>query len=116
MAGNEVVQAFVDRVAPPDDASVRVDGDALTVDDWWPAALWLGPATCLTRLDEAPAPDVPAQLAKALAAAGLRPVDTDPSAIEAITVQRLGLMGAAWQVWANDENTAQIAIATAAAG
>lgn len=116
MAGNDVVQAFVDRVSPPDDASVRIDGDALTVDDWWSAALWLGPATCLTRLDEAPAPGVPAQLAEALAAAGLRPVDADPSAIEAITVQRLGLMGAAWQVWADDESTARAAIAATAAG
>lgn len=111
-----MVQAFAKRVPVPDHASVRVDGDALTVDDWWPAALWLGPATCLARLDEGPAPDLAAQLAAALTAAGLRPVEADPSAVEAITVQRLGLMGAAWQVWAEDDSTAAAAIANAAAG
>ncbi|MGI8759687.1 MAG: hypothetical protein ACR2K0_10330 [Acidimicrobiales bacterium] len=116
MTGDDVVRAFANRVAAPDNALVRVDGEALTVDDWWPAALWLGPATCLVRLDEGPGPGLPAQLAQALAAAGLKSVDADPSAIEAITVQRLGLMGAAWQVWADDDDTARAAIADAAAG
>lgn len=113
---HEVVRAFVGRVPAPDHPTLGVEGEALTVDRWWPAALWLGPSTCLVRLDDGPQPALAGSLASVLAEVGLSPVDGDPAAIEAITVQQLGLMGATWQVWAPDDATARAAIGFGAAG
>lgn len=115
MSGREVVAAFVGRSQPPADPSLAVEGESLLVDGWWPAALWLGSSTCLVRLDEGSRPELAAWLGEELAATGLVGVDVDLDApLEAITVQRLGLMGATWRVWSVDESTALAAVAEAA--
>ena len=110
-----VVDAFVRRLAPPDDARVRVEGDALMVDGWWPAALWLGPRTCLTRADGCPEPELPGALASGLAGVGLEPVDVDlHAAVEAVSVGRLGLLGGGWLVRSTSADAARDAVASAA--
>ncbi len=112
-----VAMAFVRRVSPPDEPSVQVEGDALMVDSWWPAALWLGPSTCLVRRDECPRPTLPIALEAALGEVGLAEVDVGLDApIEAISVGRLGVLGADWQVWSSDVEVAGAAIATAVSG
>ena len=117
MATEEVVSAFVARVPAPGHPSLQVEDDALVVDGWWPAALWLGREACLVRLDESPGDAVAAQLAETLAARGMVVVDADLDApVEAITMQRLGLIGARWQLWAADEGAARSAVAAAATG
>ncbi|MGI9120928.1 MAG: hypothetical protein ACR2G7_12550 [Acidimicrobiales bacterium] len=115
MSGDEVVLGFVNRGPVPGDPDLAVDGDALTVDGWWPAALWLGPSTCLVRLDESTQPALAGALAEALGATGLVVVEADMDApVEAVTIHRLGLMGARWQLWSTDVTTARSAITQAA--
>ena len=110
-----VVDAFVRQVAAPDDARLRVEGDALMVDGWWPAALWLGASTCLTRADGCPQPELPAALASGLAGVGLEPVELDlDAAVEAISVGRLGLLGGGWLVRSTSVDAARAAVASAA--
>lgn len=110
-----VAAAFAQRVAPPDEASLQVEGDALVVDGWWPAALWLGPTTCLVRRDDCPREGLLVALGAALRQAGLDVVEVGLAApIEAISVGRLGLLGGDWQVWSTDPDAAQAAIISAA--
>lgn len=117
MSSDEVVLAFVNRGPVPGVPDLTVDADALTVDGWWPAALWLGSSTCLVRLDESTQPALAGALAEALGATGLVVVDADMDApVEAVTIHRLGLMGAHWQVWSTDTTTARSSIAEAASG
>jgi hypothetical protein len=117
MATADVVTAFVSREPAPGHPSLQVEEDALVVDGWWPAALWLGREACLVRLDDSPGDAVAAQLAQALTARGMVVVAADLDvAVEAVTMQRLGLIGARWQVWAADEPTAQAAVGAAAGG
>ncbi|MDP9019484.1 MAG: hypothetical protein M3N25_01560 [Actinomycetota bacterium] len=117
MPSTEVVTAFVSGAPAPGHPSLQVEEDALVVDGWWPAALWLGREACLVRLDESPGEGVAAQLAEALAGRGMVVVDADLDApLEAVTMQRLGLIGARWQLWAADEAAARAAVAAAAAG
>lgn len=115
MSRHAVVQGFAERAPVPGDPELAVEGDALTVDGWWPAALWVGPATCLVRLDEDAHAEVAGALAEALGAVGLVAVEADLEApIEAVTIQRLGLMGARWQVWSTDADAARSSITQAA--
>lgn len=117
MSGREVVAAFVGRLPAPGDPSLQIEGNSLMIDGWWPAALWLGPSTCLVRLDEGAKAEVPAWLDEELSATHLVPVDADLDApLEAISVQRLGLIGAAWRIWSLDEPTARAAVVEALAG
>ncbi len=113
-----VVRAFARREPqPPDAPSVAVEGDALMVGRWWPAALWVAPSTCLVRVDDCPLPEVPGAVATALGEVGLKMVDVGLAApIEAISVGRLGELGADWQVWSSDVDAARDAITTAASG
>ncbi len=112
-----VVAAFVQRTGAPDDAGLRVEGDALVVDGWWPAALWLGDTTCLTRSDGCPRAGLPGELAAGLAAIGLQPVEADlDAAIEAVSVGRLGLLGGDWQVRSTSLDAARAAVTSAASG
>jgi hypothetical protein len=100
-----------------DDPSLSVQEDALIVDGWWPAAVRLGRNTHLVRLDaEGPEPDLPEELSAALAAAGLTRVEGEWPLIEAITLQRLGLLGAQWDLWAPSREEAEAAIAEGAVG
>lgn len=117
MATADVVSAFVSRVPAPGHPSLQVEDDALVVDGWWPAAMWLGREACLVRVDDSPGDAVAAQLTEALAARGMVVIDADLDApVEAITMQRLGLIGARWQLWATDEAAARAAVAAAAVG
>ncbi|HEV2767691.1 MAG TPA: hypothetical protein VGV63_08305 [Acidimicrobiales bacterium] len=117
MTTDGVVSAFVSRGPVPGHPSLQVEEDALIVDGWWPAALWLGREACLVRLDESPGTAVAAQLAEALTTRGMVAVDGDLDApVEAVTMQRLGLIGATWQLWAADEADARAAVAAAATG
>ena len=117
MATDDVVSAFVSRAPAPGHPSLQVEEDALVVDGWWPAAMWLGREACLVRLDDSPGDAVAAQLTEALAARGMVVVDADLDApVEAVTMQRLGLIGARWQLWAADEAAARAAVAAAAVG
>ena len=112
-----VVAAFVQRTGAPDDAGLHVEGDALVVDGWWPAALWLGHTTCLTRSDGCPRPELPGELAAGLAEIGLEPVETGlDAAIEAVSVGRLGLLGGDWQVRSTSLDAARAAVTSAASG
>ena len=107
--------AFADRRPLPDDSSLLVEGDALLVEGWWPAALWLGPDTCLVRVDDSPRPNLPVALQEALAERARHQVDVGLEAsIQAISVGSLGQLGAEWQVWSTDIETARAAIAAAA--
>lgn len=111
----EGAAAFAARRPLPDDPSLLVEGDALLVEGWWPAALWLGPNTCLVRVDDSPRPNLPVALQAALAERHRYQVDVGLEAsIQAISVGRLGQLGAEWQVWSTDVDTAQAAIAAAA--
>lgn len=115
MSTGEVVTAYACRDAAPGHPSLQVEEDALVVDGWWPAALWVGREACLVRVDESPGPVVAAPLAEALAARGMVIVHADLDApVEAVTMQRLGLIGARWQLWAADEAAARAAVAAAA--
>ncbi len=112
-----VAMAFVRRVSPPEEPSLQVEGDALMVEGWWPAALWLGPSTCLLRRDDCPRPALPGALEAALQEVGLAVVDVAlAAALEAISVGRLGVAGGDWQVWSSDVEVAEAAIATAVSG
>ena len=115
MPDDEVVQAFVRRTPAPTSADLDIEGPALMVDRWWPAALWLGPATCLVRLDEGPRPELSQSVERALGDAGMEVVHLDLDApIEAITAQRLGVIGARWRVWATSADAGRADVATAA--
>ncbi|MBW3641327.1 MAG: hypothetical protein KY447_00270 [Actinobacteria bacterium] len=113
-----VVRAFARREPqPPDAPSVAVEGDALMVDRWWPAALWVASSTCLVRVDDCPLPEVLGAVATALGEVGLKMVDVGLAApIQAISVGRLGVLGADWHVWSSDVDSARAAIADAASG
>jgi hypothetical protein len=116
VAAEQVIQAFVEHASAPDDPSLSVEGDALMVDRWWPAALWLGAATCLVRLDEGPGPFPHEALAMGLTGAGLEVLGLDLDApIEAVTAHLLGLVGGRWQVWATSEAAGRADVAAAAA-
>ncbi len=109
---DEVVRAFVERSPAPGHPVLGVQAGALMVDSWWAAALWLGRRTCIVRLDDGPAPGLADRLAPALAAEGLAPQLADLGApVESISAQRLGVVGAIWQVWADGEETALADIA-----
>ncbi|MGH2705604.1 MAG: hypothetical protein ACRDJ4_11070 [Actinomycetota bacterium] len=117
MGRAEQLAAYVAGGMIEDDASLSVQEDALIVDGWWPAAVRLGRNTHLVRLDQdGPELDLPEQLASALAAAGLTRLEGDWPLIEAITLQRLGLLGAQWDVWAPSQTEAEAAIGEGAAG
>ncbi|MFN2505849.1 MAG: hypothetical protein ABR540_16740 [Acidimicrobiales bacterium] len=113
----EVVKAFVNQEDPPDDASLSVTRDILLVDRWWPAALWLGPATCLVRTDDGPDQDLPAELAEALSRRGLMEIEADLEApVLSVTMQRVDVIAGSWTVWSVDEATARQAVGDAATG
>lgn len=115
MAGDGVVQAFVARTGAPAQAGLDIEGPALMVDRWWPAALWLGPATCLVRLDDGPRPELAEVLERALGDAGMEVTDLDVDApVEAITAQRLGVIGARWRLWATSAAAGRADVAAAA--
>lgn len=104
------VQAFVDR---------RDASDILRVDEWFPAALWLGPSTCLVRTDEGPEPDLPARLAEALSQKGLveiSPAEDLQAAVLAVAMQRVDVIAASWTIWSVDEPTARADVTAAATG
>ncbi|HSH22920.1 MAG TPA: hypothetical protein VK975_02555 [Acidimicrobiales bacterium] len=116
-AGHPVLAAFVERGPAADDGQVAIEGDALMVDGWWPAALWLGPTTCLTRADGCPRPGLPEALAAGLASIGVHEVEVDlAAAVEAISVGRLGLLGGEWQVRSTSDDAARSAVTAAASG
>lgn len=62
------------------------------------------------RDPDSPDPSLPDELAAVLASAGLRPLEGDRPLIEAITLQRLGVLSAEWQLWAADEAEADVLI------
>ncbi len=116
-AAHPVLAAFVHRLPAADDGPVTIEGDALMVDAWWPAALWLGPTTCLTRADGCPRPGLPEALAAGLAGIGVHEVEVDlAAAVEAISVGRLGLLGGEWQVRSTSDAAAVAAVSAAASG
>ncbi|HWH35212.1 MAG TPA: hypothetical protein VNT56_07815 [Acidimicrobiales bacterium] len=115
MAATEVVEAFAARRTPPGDPAYGAEGDALMVDGWWPAALWLGPNTCLVRLDEGPRAPLADSLRTALTGAGLEPLHRDlDAATEAVSAYRLGVVGGRWQAWATSESAGVADISAAA--
>lgn len=118
MANPDVLRAFVEATDPPGDPSLTVEGDKLVVDGWWPAALRLGPRTCLVRVDDGPDAGLPVQLVDALSDRGLVEIEAADlgAPVLAVAMQRMDVLAALWQVWSEDEATARSVIGDAATG
>jgi len=113
----EFLRAYVAGDPGGDGGALSVQEEALYVDGWWPAAVRLGPQTHLVRTDlDGPEQDLTQVLMEALESAGLRPIQGDWSVVEAVTFQRLGLVGATWQVLGTSEAQARLDIEAAATG
>ncbi|MEX2620834.1 MAG: hypothetical protein WD250_11520 [Egibacteraceae bacterium] len=96
----------------PDGGRLNVENGALYLDGWWPVLVGLGERVQLVRADDDPeALGLGRVVAGALARHGLRPCTMDERLTESIGLQRLGLLGASWQLWAPDQELADAALA-----
>ena len=115
MDARQLLEAYVSGVAMPDDSALSVESEALYVDSWWPAAVRLGARVHLVRIyEDGPQPELSVELAQLLAESGLEHVGDDWPLIESVTLQRLGVLGGHWQVWAESKAAAETAVSKAA--
>ena len=87
--------------------------DVVVADGWFPVGLWLGPTTCLVRVDEGPDESVVDRLKATLTELGCGPVDVAEdlqAAMLALTMTRVDVIAGTWNVWSVDEPTARAAI------
>ena len=112
MQDSEVIAAFVHEGARTAfGPSLHLEGDCLFFDGWWQACFRVSPAAFAIRHEDPPREtDVLAQLALELSANGMRPVDTNPSLLYAITYTEIALGLVQWEVWAADAAAAEAAI------
>lgn len=117
MERSELLHQWMNGRVVPAGESLGVEGDALLVDGWWPVAVRLDPTTFMLRIDDTcPHPQVPGEVAAALTAGGFENLDGDWAVVESISLQRLGLLGARWQIWGVDRDSARRAVSRAVAG
>jgi len=114
----QLLRKWVSTGASETAGSLDVEEDgALLVDGWWPAGVRLDPSNFLVRVDDTcPVPGLPGQIVSVLEEAGFRHLEGDWAVVESIALQRLGLLGAHWQVWGHDHESARRAVALAVAG
>ena len=112
MEDREVIAAFVHEGARTAfGPSLHLEGDCLFFDGWWQASFRISPQVFSIRGEAPPREtDALSQVAIELSGLGLRPVDTDPSLLYAITYTDIALGIVAWQIWAADEAAADAAL------
>lgn len=103
--------------AEPAEGRLNVENGAVYLDGWWPVLVGLGDGVQLVRAEDDPEGlGLGTVVADALARHGLRPCTMDERLTESIGLQRLGLLGASWRLWAPDQEVAEAALGAAAAG
>jgi hypothetical protein len=108
----ELIEAFTAGARDGLAGGVSVQGDVLSLDGWWHAALRLDDEVCLVRAEEPPSPtDALERLAEALRRRGLAEVPGEHPLIQAVTYTELSTTGVAWTLWAADAARAHSALA-----
>lgn len=111
------IDAYVAEAPLPPQGPLNVENDAVYLDGWWPGAIRLPAGAYAVRTEADPAGlDLPRLFADCLTRAGLRRCAVDDRLLESISLQRVGLLGSSWEVWAVDDTAATDAVAAAAAG
>ncbi len=116
MEDTEVITAFVREGARTAfGPSLHLEGDCLFFDGWWQACFRIAPRAFAVR-NEAPPRDTDVlKLASAeLTAMGLKPVDTNPALLYAVTYTEIALGLVQWEVWAESAAAAEAAISSRA--
>jgi hypothetical protein len=113
---NEVISAFVhDGANTAFGPSVHIETDCLFLDGWWQASFRISPTVFSVRTEPPPREtDIVEKVTLELTALGLRPVDSNPSLLYAITYTEIALGLVAWDIWATDKATADAALAARA--
>ena len=116
MEDSQVIAAFVHEGARTAfGPSVHLEGDCLFLDGWWQACFRISPEAFAVRNEAPPRDtDVLEQVAALLSGLGMKPVDTNPSLLYAITYTEIALGLVQWEVWAADADTASAAISARA--
>jgi len=110
----EALKAFVAGEPLPEHGQFTSQMSAFYIDEWWPAAVRLDQNTYFIRADDdAPGPDIAPDLTKLLSEAGLSLMEGDWPLVESVSLQRLGVLFAHWQVWARDVSQAEASIGEA---
>lgn len=112
-----VVHAFLQRVYVGHSSRFHVEDDALVVDRDVTAALRIGPATILVRIDPPDEQlDAKAIVEAVLTAEGYRCFDEDTLLAAPIAIQVLGLRISSWDLWGREIEEAFNTLRAAAAG
>lgn len=111
------LDAYLDKRALPEDGPLNVENATVYLHGWWPAAIRLNERAYQVRDEPDPEGlDLPQLVTEHLGSRGLRACQVDERLLESIALQRVGLLGGAWKVWAADDDAAAQAVAEAAAG
>ncbi len=91
--------------------TLRIDGDVLELDGWWPLAFRVADDVFGVRADDPPvATTVVAELVAALEARGLRRVADDPPLLHTVTYSEVVVGLVAWSLWARDPGAGDAAL------
>lgn len=114
------LEAFLQRYVEGEaveEGRLNLENGAVYLDGWWPVVVGLPEGAQLVRADMDPEGfglrDI---VAGVLTQKGMQACTIDEGLAEAVALQRLGLLGASWQLWAPSDEVAEKALAAAAAG
>ncbi|MDQ4067868.1 MAG: hypothetical protein M3203_00040 [Actinomycetota bacterium] len=116
MEDTEVITAFVHEGARTAfGPSLHLEGDCLFFDGWWQACFRIGPGAFALRNEAPPRhTDVLKLVSAELSGLGLKPVDTNPALLYAVTYTEIALGLVQWEVWAESQAAAEAAISARA--
>lgn len=100
----DLIRSYVDAKPMPEHGPLTTQMSALYLDEWWPVAVRLNDKCFFVRMnDDGPMPEIARQITRMLADAGLQCFGTEDDwpLVDGITLQRLGVVGASWEVWAD---------------